>query len=134
MSRRADDTREKSGLGDCFEVVIDRAAVERAVASEPEPERIVAAADIFGALADPTRLRMLRALALEPLCVCDLAAVAGVSQSATSHQLRLLRAMNLVTFERRGKRAVYSLADDHVGTLLTVGEEHAAERADGAGR
>lgn len=82
---------------------------------------------IFAALADPTRVRMLLALAREPLCVCDLAGVAGVTQSAVSHQLRTLRLLDLVTWERDGKRAVYRLADDHVRVLLEIGLQHAIE-------
>ena len=85
------------------------------------------AADIFSALSDPTRLRILRALDVGELCVCDLAAVAGVSQSAVSHQLRILRDRDLVSFRREGKRAVYRLADEHVRTLLGQGFAHARE-------
>lgn len=70
---------------------------------------------------------MLLALAREPLCVCDLAEVAGVTQSAVSHQLRTLRLLDLVTWERDGKRAVYRLADDHVRVLLEIGLQHAIE-------
>lgn len=82
---------------------------------------------IFSALADPTRLRILDALAAEELCVCDLAAVCGISQSGVSHQLRLLRDGGLVAFRRDGNRAVYRLADDHVRVLLDVGLAHADE-------
>jgi DNA-binding transcriptional ArsR family regulator len=79
-------------------------------------------------MSDPTRLRILSALACEELCVCDIASLTGVSQSAVSHQLRLLRQLDLVAFERLGRRAVYRLADDHVRTLLEIGREHAEER------
>lgn len=70
------------------------------------------------AIADPTRLRMLLALAVRPLCVCDIAQVAGISQSGASHQLRVLREAGLVTFERDGRRAVYSLSDPRVVAAL----------------
>ena len=82
---------------------------------------------IFSAMADPTRLKILEALAAEELCVCDLAEVCGISQSGVSHQLRLLRDRGLVAFRRDGNRAVYRLADDHVNVLLSVGLEHADE-------
>lgn len=82
---------------------------------------------IFSALSDPTRFRMLDALSRADLCVCDLASIAGISQSGVSHQLRLLRDRGLVTYRREGQRAVYRLADDHVRTLLKVGLEHAEE-------
>lgn len=82
---------------------------------------------IFSALADPTRFRILNALSFEELCVCDLAEIAGVSQSGASHQLRLLRERGLVAFRRDGNRALYRLADDHVRTLLAQGLAHADE-------
>jgi DNA-binding transcriptional ArsR family regulator len=78
-------------------------------------------------LADPTRFRILDSLAHEDLCVCDLAELAGVSQSGVSHQLRLLRDRGLVTFRRDGQRAVYRLADEHVRDLIAIGVEHATE-------
>lgn len=108
--------------------IVDARAVERAIASVPDAESLAALEGIFAALSDRTRLRILAALAAEPLCVCDLAEVARVSQSAVSHQLRVLRDLRLVSFERDGRRAVYRLADDHVRVLLAQGLEHAAER------
>jgi len=78
-------------------------------------------------LADPTRFRILDALSHAELCVCDIAEVAGISQSGVSHQLRLLRDRGLVAYRREGQRAVYRLADDHVQTLIASGLEHADE-------
>lgn len=124
MNMRAGD----SGQGECEGVVIDRAAVARVRDGLPDRHRLKAVADVFGALGDPTRLRILIALAAEPLCVCDLAAVTGVSASGVSHQLRVLRDLNLVAYTREGKRAVYRLADRHVSSLLEQGREHADER------
>lgn len=112
---------------ECSALAVDAAAVARvrtALAQEARVERTTA---IFSALADPTRFRILNALALEELCVCDLAAVSGVSQSGASHQLRLLRDRGLVSYRRDGNRAVYRLADDHVRTLLAQGLAHAEE-------
>ena len=91
------------------------------------PASVERTAAIFSALADPTRVRMLNALGIEELCVCDLAEVCGISQSGVSHQLRLLRDLGLVAYRRDGNRAVYRLADDHVLTLLAQGLEHADE-------
>ncbi len=82
---------------------------------------------IFSALSDPTRFRMLEALSLGELCVCDLAEIVGVSQSGVSHQLRLLRDRGLVAYRRDGQRAVYRLADEHVRVLIASGLEHADE-------
>lgn len=81
-------------------------------------------AETFSAMGDPTRLRLLFALAYEELCVCDLAALLGVSVSAVSHQLRLLRGLRLVKCRREGRLSYYSLDDQHVSTLLSLGLEH----------
>ncbi len=115
----------------CETDLVDAVAVERVLAAVPDDVRIKATSDIFAALGDPTRLRILLALSRERLCVCDLASVTGVSQSGVSHQLRVLRDLDLVAFERIGKRAVYRLADDHVGELLRQGTDHAEERFGG---
>lgn len=84
-------------------------------------------ADIFKALGDPTRTRLLYALSQDELCVCDLASLLGKTQSAVSHQLRILRNLDLVTYRKEGKIAYYSLNDDHVRTLFREGLEHAME-------
>ena len=81
----------------------------------------------FKILGDPTRVKMLFALSLEELCVCDLASILGLSESAISHQLRLLRDRNMVKYRREGKMAYYSLSDQHVVQLLKMGVEHARE-------
>jgi DNA-binding transcriptional ArsR family regulator len=81
-------------------------------------------ADIFKVLGDLTRVRILKALSIEELCVCDLAAVLDLTQSAVSHQLRLLRAARLVKYRKAGKVVYYSLDDDHVKTLFAQGLEH----------
>jgi DNA-binding transcriptional ArsR family regulator len=83
---------------------------------------------LFSALSDPTRLKILHALMVtKELCVCDLAAVAELSVSAVSHQLRLLRDRDLVRARRDGRMVYYSLADDHVAILMGTGVEHANE-------
>ncbi|WP_461208931.1 ArsR/SmtB family transcription factor [Desulfocurvus sp. DL9XJH121] len=115
----ADDTCEIHGL--------HPEALERVNAQMPGEEAIIRLAEIFKALADPTRARILYALGLEELCVCDLASVTGMSSSAVSHQLRLLRASRLVRYRRQGKMAFYTLDDDHVRSLLAQGLEHALE-------
>jgi DNA-binding transcriptional ArsR family regulator len=126
--------RSTTDSWDDFEV--SEVAVRRASAALADECDLKALCDIFNALADPTRLRVLQALATGPLCVCDLATVTGVSPSAVSHQLRVLRDRNLVAYEREGKRAVYRLADRHVAALLAEGLDHAHENrsSEGAGR
>ncbi len=83
---------------------------------------------LFSALSDPTRLKILHALTVtKELCVCDVAVLAELSVSAVSHQLRLLRDRDLVRARRDGRIVYYSLADDHVATLMGTGVEHADE-------
>lgn len=84
-------------------------------------------ADVFQMLSSPTRLRMVEALAARELCVCDLSEAVGVSPSAVSHHLRLLRQMRLVRFRKEGRMAYYRLDDDHVTTLFETGMEHVRE-------
>lgn len=94
----------------------------------PEAD-LVALASVFKLLGDPTRVRILEALSADELCVCDLAALLCLTQSAVSHQLRLLRAAKLVRFRREGKNAFYSLDDDHVRVLFRQGLDHVRERS-----
>jgi ArsR family transcriptional regulator, lead/cadmium/zinc/bismuth-responsive transcriptional repressor len=84
-------------------------------------------AQIFGAMGDRTRLKILFALANAELCVHDLAHLLGVSVSAVSHQLRLLRSLRLVKLRREGRYAYYSLDDHHVAALLEMGLEHVGD-------
>ncbi len=81
-------------------------------------------AEIFKALGDPTRIRILSALSQAELCVCDLSAALGMSQSAISHQLRLLRTLRLVKGDKRGRMVYYSLDDDHIRDLFRSGMDH----------
>ena len=96
-------------------------------APELSQQYIQPLADVFKVLGDPTRLRILRVLMNQEVCVRDIADELGMGQSAVSHQLRILRDARLVQFRRDGKTVYYSLADAHVFTLLDVGLEHVAE-------
>ena len=96
-------------------------------APELSQQYIQPLADVFKVLGDPTRLRILRVLMNQEVCVRDIADELGMGQSAVSHQLRILRDARLVQFRRDGKTVYYSLADAHVFTLLDVGLEHGAE-------
>ena len=84
-------------------------------------------AEFFGILADPNRMRLFSALASQELCVCDLAALTKMTQSAVSHQLRLLKAMRLVSYRRSGRNIYYSLADSHIINLYRCAVEHLDE-------
>jgi DNA-binding transcriptional ArsR family regulator len=81
----------------------------------------------FKALGDPTRIKIIYALSNKSLCVCDLAAVLDMSQSAVSHQLRILRNLKLVRFEKKGKSVYYSLDDDHILSMFNKCLEHVNE-------
>jgi ArsR family transcriptional regulator, lead/cadmium/zinc/bismuth-responsive transcriptional repressor len=94
----------------------------------PNEHDALTASLLLKAVADPTRLRILSALAATELCVCDLAALTGISESAVSHQMRLLRDRHLVAWDKRGREVYYRLADGHVLQLLSSAMEHAAER------
>jgi DNA-binding transcriptional ArsR family regulator len=95
--------------------------------SAPPVEDVASLSEIFKALGDPTRLRLLTSLGQGELCVCDLASLAGISESATSHQLRLLRALRLVRARRDGRMVYYRLDDDHVVGLVAQGLQHVGE-------
>ncbi len=87
-------------------------------------ENIIELSKIFKALGDPTRLRIIEGLSREELCVCEIAELLNMNQSAISHQLRVLRNLRLVKYRRQGKQAIYSLDDDHVLELFNQGLEH----------
>ncbi|MBI3015542.1 MAG: winged helix-turn-helix transcriptional regulator [Candidatus Tectomicrobia bacterium] len=113
--------------GTCEIQYIDREKVSK-VLSLMKPERTFQElAETFKILGDSTRIKILFALSKEELCVCDLAHLLGVSTSAVSHQLRLLRNMKLVKFRKEGKMAYYSLDDQHIETLFTEGLRHVEE-------
>jgi ArsR family transcriptional regulator len=112
----------------CDLVQIDLSRVRKIRQALVAPDAVQGLADTFSALGDPTRVRILDALSHGELCVCDLAAVLSLSQSAVSHQLRLLRGLRLVKFRREGRLAYYSLDDHHVSVLLEMGLEHVGDR------
>jgi len=104
-----------------------RAVLERL----PEPGVFEDLAETFQVLSDPGRVRLISAL-LEggELCVCDLSAVTGLSQTACSHNLRLLRSSRLVRHRKQGRNVYYSLDDAHIRLLLDVGLQHVGHRDD----
>ncbi len=93
----------------------------------PSDEILYQMAELFKTFGDPTRIRILTALSCQEMCVCDIAELLGMSQSAISHQLRVLKQMELVKFRREGKTVFYSLADSHVSTILAQGLDHVCE-------
>ena len=93
----------------------------------PDKQTTERIADLFKAFADPTRVQILSNLVERELCVTDIAEAVELSQSAVSHQLRILKQMYLIKYRREGKNILYSLADDHVRTILQMGLEHVLE-------
>lgn len=108
--------------------LVDPVRVEAVRAKIPDAEIVEEAAAAFGVLAEPARLRIVLALlAAGELCVCDAAAAAGVSETSASQHLRILRSTRTVQRRREGRVAYYSLADEHVHTLIDVAFEHTRE-------
>jgi DNA-binding transcriptional ArsR family regulator len=95
-----------------------------------KPEKAQRMAEFFSLLGDPNRLRILSALAVQELCVCDLAACVKMSESAVSHQLRVLRTMRLVGYRKQGRNVFYYLKDRHVLNLYHEVAEHLDEPED----
>ena len=120
------DTDFATNLCSISEIDPEKVAfVQKKALPEQTVERL---SRLFSALSDPTRLKILHALTVtEELCVCDLAALAELSVSAVSHQLRLLRDRDLVRARRDGRMVYYSVADDHIAILMGTGVEHADE-------
>lgn len=119
-----------NGSADVCEITcVDAAKVDRARRALPAPATVAALSETFKALGDPTRLLIVAALAREELCVCDLATLVGVSQSAVSHSLRTLRQLRLVRYRKVGKIAYYALDDAHIAGLVDEGVRHVEEGA-----
>ncbi len=97
---------------------IDAVSARAARTAMPSDRMVRALAETFSALSDPTRVRIISALAGQELCVFDLARLLGLTASAISHQLRLLRGQRLVKYRKEGKVAYYSLDDDHIRNLM----------------
>ena len=90
-------------------------------------DEAIALASLYKLFGDGTRVRIMQALRLHELCVCDLACILGMTKSAISHQLKALRLSNLVKFRREGQNVFYSLSDEHVEAILDLGLEHLRE-------
>ena len=111
----------------CQEKILHITQVKRAVDNIPDLNTLQSMTDIFKALGDPGRLKIVIALSACELCVCDLAVVCGSSESAVSHQLRILRNLKIVRFRREGKIVFYRLDDDHVRSLISQSLQHVKE-------
>jgi DNA-binding transcriptional ArsR family regulator len=118
------DVQSPTAVDACSVKLVDPERVAAVNARMPSEQDVVDTADVFGLLGDPRRLKLLVALLEGELCVCDLAAVTGLSESATSHALRLLRAHRVVAVRRDGRMAYYRLDDAHVRMLVDLAVAH----------
>ena len=110
---------------DCDEVHTE--IVRRKRESMPEEETLYDLSDFFKIFGDSTRMSILFAIDGEPMCVCDIAELLGMTKSAVSHQLKILRQSSLITYRKSGKNVFYSLADDHVRDIIEKALEHIKE-------
>ena len=118
---------EKQGADCCDQIFVHEDLVKKVNAGMPEEEELYDLAELFKVFGDSTRIRILFVLFESEVCVCDLAEVLHMTQSAVSHQLRILKQAKLVSARRDGKSVFYSLADDHVRTMIAQGREHIEE-------
>ena len=111
----------------CDTLVVHEELVKAVNEKMPDEDRLYDLAELFKVFGDSTRIRILYVLFEAELCVCDIAQTLNMTQSAISHQLRILKQSKLVKNRREGKQVFYSLADDHVRTIIAQGREHIDE-------
>lgn len=127
MKRMSSCSHVPGPLDACERPCVHYERVERVRGMLLEDDAAAGLAEVFSLLGDRTRVRVLHALTLGELCVCDIAAALNISSSAISHQLRLLRTAKLVKARKEGKNVFYSLDDNHVHSLIAQGLEHILE-------
>ena len=120
------DTREND-VERCEYIHVHEDIVSKVNETMPDEEILYDLAELFKIFGDSTRIKILYVLFESEMCVCDLAQLLGMTQSAISHQLRALKQSKLVKYRREGKTVFYSLADGHVRTILDQGMEHISE-------
>lgn len=119
--------KDKSVSSSCEKIIVHDDIVKKVENILPQEEKLYDLADFFKVFGDTTRIKILQALRISEMCVCDLAYTLKTSQSAMSHQLKTLRQANLVKFRKEGKTTFYSLKDHHVDIILDTGLEHIEE-------
>ena len=108
----------------CADTLVHEEAVGRVLAKIADDASLKRAAEVFKALSDPTRLKIINALMLSELCVCDIASLMGMTQPAVSHHLKVLRNLGLAQYRRDGKTVYYTLDGKHIRTLFQQGLVH----------
>ena len=118
---------DRNEIERCGFLCVHEDTVARVLGEMPDDETLYDLAELFKVFGDSTRVKILYALFEAELCVCDIAQLLGLTQSAVSHQLRVLKASRLVKPRKEGKTVFYSLADDHVRKIIAMGMEHITE-------
>ncbi len=108
--------------------IIHQEVVDKVSRAMPQEETLYDLAELFKVFGDSTRIKILCALQQQEMCVCDIAALLGMTQSAISHQLRILKQASLVKYRREGKVVYYSLDDEHVSNIFAQGFAHVSHR------
>ena len=119
--------REQEHAESCEFINVHEEVIGKVKEQMPAEEDLYDLADFFKVFGDTTRVKILYVLRCSEMCVCDLAQILGMTQSAISHQLRVLKQMDLVRNTRNGKTILYSLSDDHIAGILNMGLEHINE-------
>ena len=122
-----DMSEQEPVLEQCDYMHLHEKVIEQVQEEMPEEEILYDLAELFKVFGDSTRIKILYVLFQSEMCVCDIAQLLNMSQSAISHQLRVLKQAQLVKYRREGKTVFYSLADAHVNTILNQGLEHIEE-------
>ncbi|MFP4364611.1 MAG: ArsR/SmtB family transcription factor [Spirochaetia bacterium] len=113
---------------DCQISVLHPEIVSKVENNLSEDEELISLSEFFKVFGDSTRIKILQALYVSEMCVCDIAYVTKVSRSGISHQLKILRNMELVKYRKEGKVVFYSLKDSHVEQIIQAGLEHISEK------
>ena len=121
------DINNGENIAECEFKHIHQDIIETVRENMPEEDILVDLAELFKVLGDQTRIKIIFILFKEEMCVCDIAELVGMTQSAISHQLRLLKQSKLVKFRREGKTIFYSLDDEHIEQIVKKGSEHIEE-------
>ncbi|HPB18028.1 MAG: metalloregulator ArsR/SmtB family transcription factor [Clostridia bacterium] len=111
----------------CDYINMKEEEVKEVIRNIPSEDKLYNLSDLFKVFGDKTRIKVLYALSVTEMCVCDIARLTEMTQSAISHQLKTLKASKLVKYRKEGKATFYSLADDHVKTILEQGKNHIEE-------
>ncbi len=127
IEKKCIECENKGDIELCKSHCLHKELVEEARKEQPTDEMLADLADLFKIFGDSTRIKIIYSLFEREMCVCDIAELLGMTQSAISHQLRVLKNGRLVKFRKEGKTVYYSLDDEHVGKIFDCGLRHVKE-------